>query len=77
VANNNIIKQLRSSQFTEISKRKHKSSTIKFTILERTCSTMQMHGLGKLPVATLAAVNLAADKIINTTVIMLKNTTKL
>ena len=36
-----------------------------------------MHGLGKLPVATLAAVNLAADKIINTTVIMLKNTTKL
>lgn len=38
---------------------------------------MQMHGLGKLPIATPAAANLAADKIINTTVKMLKNTTKL
>ena len=38
---------------------------------------MQTHGLGKLPIAIPAAANLAADKIINTTVKMLKNTTKL
>jgi len=37
---------------------------------------MQMHGLGRLPIASPAAANLAADKIVNTTVKMLKDTTK-